>query len=728
MYSAAEGINQVSQTIISSKPVWIVLIPMIGALLVYLAGRKTEWVRNILSAAIALYTFKEVISLYPLIQQGIVEYRYLIVPIIDYELFFRVDSLSFIFAALMSFIWLLATLFSWAYMADEHAKTRFFSFFLFTLGGCLGVVLTGDLISLFLFFELMTFSSYVLVIHEEDKQSMDAGNVFIILGVLGGLVLLMGIFLLYSAVGTLEIRPLLSELTASGANQPLILLMFLIGFGVKAGMVPLHIWLPQAHPIAPAPASALLSGLMIKIGAYGILRVVLMIFTGTEVVEDAVLFAEWSNVFGYIIIWIGIVTMFLGALMALQQTMAKKILAYSSVSQMGYILLGVGCAAYMGADGAMGFVGAIYHIINHAFFKAGLFMMVGAVYIHTHELDIEKVRGMAKKFPFIAGTFLVAAFGIGGIPGFNGYTSKTLVHHAIEEAYLVNNDPWLFIAEKIFVLTSAMTVCYFIKLFRGLFLGEVPEKYDKDYHPSPVVYLTMGVFAASIIFIGIFPQVIYQSLIIPAMNGFTYDPAKVEYLTKLNFFTWPDIRAMVIVLALVAVIYPLGNKFKLFSIKFPDWLSIEYSLYKPMANIGWQLCLFTYKYIDTGVNNVYYFSSRVCRKLIDVTSRFEDYLMIFYDFDAKTLRRAVDITGRFEEKMMDMYEGSTDVSDRAKEADKRFKERYTDTSGKVQDAGESFKGRKIIGWNIKNINIAAMIMAFLISVFLLVFFYFSRIA
>ncbi|RQD73863.1 MAG: NADH dehydrogenase subunit [Candidatus Syntrophonatronum acetioxidans] len=707
MYLAAEELQQMSQVIISNKPVLIVLIPIIGSLLVYLLGRNSDIIRNGLSAIIAAYTFKEVLSLYPLVQQGIVEYRYSLQPVIDYALYFKVDNISFVFAVLMSFIWLLATVFSWAYMSHEHAKTRFFSFFLVTLGACLGVVLTGDLIALFLFFELMTFSSYVLVIHEEDRKSMDAGNLFLVLSIIGGLIVLFAIFLLYFGIGTTEIRPLLAEIEAAGLNQPLIISLFLIGFGIKAGMVPLHIWLPLAHPIAPAPASALLSGLMIKVGAYGIWRVVLMIFTRAEFVEGAAQVMEWSNIFGFIIIWIGVITMFLGAFMAIQQTMAKTILAYSSVSQMGYILMGIGCAAYMGAEGVYGFTGALYHIINHALFKAGLFMMVGAIYIHTHELDIEKVRGMAKKLPFIAGTFLVAAFGIGGIPGFNGYTSKTLVHHAIEAAYQFNMDPSLFWAEKIFTLTSALTVCYFIKLFRGLFLGEVTEKYDKDYKPALSVKLTMGIFAACIIFIGTFPQAIYQSLVIPAMNGFTLDPYKVEYVTKLNFFVWPDIRAILIVLVLVAVIYPLGTRQNLFKLKFPPWLSIEYSFYRVIANVGWQLCLFSQRYIDSGVNRSYEFASKFLRKSVDMTTTFEDKLMRFYSGGSVFSRRSVDLTAQLEDRMMKFYEGSDDIPGKAREYD------------------EKYKRSRVIGWNIKNINIAALLMALMISLFLIVFFYYA---
>ena len=699
MFFAAEELNQVSQVIVSNKLAWIVLVPMISSVIIYMVGCRNQLFRNLLSVAVAAYVFREVVLLYPLVQQGILESQYLVLPLIEYSLSLRVDFLSYVFLALMSFIWLLATIFSWPYMVHEHCISRYFAFFIFTLGACLGVVMSGDLIAFFLFFELMTFSSYVLVIHKEDKEAMSAGLLFLVMSIIGGLILLWAIFYILFGTGTVEIMPLLQKINEAGLNQPLIITMFLIGFGVKAGMVPLHIWLPRAHPVAPAPASALLSGLMIKVGAYGILRVTLMIFTGTEILEGAQRYANWSNTFGYVVIWIGVVTMFLGAFLALQQTMAKRILAYSSVSQMGYILMGIGCAAYLGPDGAMGFVGAIYHIINHALFKAGLFMMVGAIYIHTHELDIDKIGGMIKKFPFIAGTFLVAAFGIGGIPGFNGYTSKTLVHHAIEKAYHLNGDPALFVAEKIFVLTSALTVCYFIKLFRGMFLGEVPEKFNKVYKPSILEYIPLGIFAGCIIFIGLFPQVLYQNLVIPAMRGFTFDPYNIEkYILDLNFFAWPDIRAILIVLALVAVIYPLGTKYNLFKLKFPVWLSIEHSIFRVLAAIGWQICVFSQKYLDSGVNN-------------------------FYNMSSKTLRKAADFTGNFEGKLLDFYEGSSSISPKA-QAVGRLLDLYEDSDilAMVQDADKEYREKRVLGWNIKNINIAAMIMAFLISMFLFIFF------
>lgn len=620
-YAAAQEVKAATEVFTSLLPVAAVGVPLAGSLLAFFAGRYSDKLRDVCAVLTALVTFGIVFSMFPLVQRGIVQYEF--AKVMQLSVTFRVDFFGFVFAALMSFIWFLATLYSTAYMEHGHAKNRYYVFLLSTLGHCLGVVLVGDLFSLFLFFELMTFSSYVLVIHEETPEAMAGGAVTLYLGVAGGLCLLMGIILLYFSAGTMDIVPLYDQIVNSTINPYLIGTLFLIGFGIKAGMVPLHIWLPKAHPVAPAPASALLSGLMIKAGAYGIFRVVGMIFTPAEFSEAAVPSIVSVN-FGYAIIWIGIVTMFLGALMALLSTGAKKILAYSSVSQMGYILLGIGTAAYLGFKGPMGFAGALYHIINHAFFKAGLFMMVGAVYMITHNLEITQVRGMIKKVPFIAVTFLIGYAGIGGIPGFNGYGSKTILHHAIVDAANLYHSVPLEIAEKIFVVTSAMTLCYFAKLFRGLFLGDVPEKYDKKtYTFSWPVYAVLGTFGAVIMGIGLFPHYLLNRLVIPAMAGFTYDPYKIGYLKKLNVWIWPDIREMVIVVVLAVVLFTLINRYRLMEWIAPKWLSVEALLYRPVYHFILHTCCNFGTQFDAAINNVYTRTGKISSTMCTYVDRFD---------------------------------------------------------------------------------------------------------
>ncbi|MDW7651252.1 MAG: proton-conducting transporter membrane subunit [Bacillota bacterium] len=758
-FAAAQEVKATTEIITSFLPVAAVLVPLLGSLLVFLAGRVSDKLRNVCAVLTALITFGIVLSMYPLVQQGTVQYEF--ARVMQIGVHFRVDFFGFVFAALMATIWFLATLYATAYMSHGHAKSRFFIFLLSTLGHCLGVVLAGDLFSLFLFFELMTFSSYVLVIHEETPDAMDAGAVTLYLGVIGGLCLLMGIFLLYFGVGTLDIRPLYEQISHSSINPYTVMTLFLVGFGIKAGMVPLHIWLPKAHPVAPAPASALLSGLMIKAGAYGIFRVVGMIFTPAEIAHEAAEAAHAAAAvissvnYGYVIIWLGIITMFLGALMALLSTGAKKILAYSSVSQMGYILMGIGTAAYLGSHGPMGFAGAVYHIINHAFFKAGLFMMVGAIYMITHELDITKIRGMFKKTPFIAIMFLIGFAGIGGVPGFNGYASKTILHHAIVEAYEHHHLISLLVAEKIFVLTSAMTLCYFAKLFRGLFLGKVPEKYDqKSYSFTWPVYAVLGTFGAVITAIGLFPHFLLNKLVIPAMAGFSYDPYAVKYLKKLNVWNWTDLQAILIVFGMAIVLYLIMDHYDLFSWKAPDWLSVESIFYRPTArfflhtccNFGTQfdsainkaylktgkvtgeMCNYVNMF-DASINDAYEKSGGVARKLAERTEQFDTSLNDAYEKSGGVARRMAERTEQFDSSLNEAYEKSGETAKRmarkTAEFDGALDDMYEKSGQRSRSLWDKLRGRPS-DWNIKNLNFDSLLMALMLGLFLFILIYYTR--
>jgi hydrogenase-4 component B len=378
-----------------------------------LLGRFREDLRDFVATGTALTAFMLTLALYPDVSRGTVVFN--LPGFIGLGLNFRVDFLGFVFAALASFIWFLATFYSSEYMRHEQARTRYYVFLLFSLGGCLGVFLTADFFSLFLFFEAMTLFSYALVVHNQSDEAMAAGRNYLYMGIFGGLCLLSAMIILFTRTGSLDIMPNLEAAGTLGVLRYLLAVLFFIGFGIKAGAVPLHIWLPQAHPVAPTPASALLSGIMIKTGAYGIIRVFNLLLTPND--GHSSLWAITGE-FGYWIIWIGIVTMSVAAVLALSQTHAKRVLAYSSVSQMGYILMGIGAAAYLGYEGAMGFAGLSYHILNHAFFKAGMFLMVGAVYLRTHDLNYEKLGGLWRSFPVTALAFLVAGAAISGFPRF----------------------------------------------------------------------------------------------------------------------------------------------------------------------------------------------------------------------------------------------------------------------------------------------------------------------
>jgi len=555
----------------------LVLVPVAGSFAVYGLGlRFGETLRNLLAIGISLFCFLGAAHLFNLAQQSDVVYR--ISDLVVFGLNFRVDLLGALFTLLSSFIWLLATIFSWTYMDYEHDRDRYYFFLTLTLGGCLGVFLMEDLFGLLIVFELMSLASYLLVIHAQTDEAMSAGTNYLYLGIIGGLAILSGIFLLYTHAGSIAFAPMLEAMDFSAPLRAGIAALLITGFGIKAGMVPLHIWLPKAHPVAPSPASALLSGIMIKTGAYGIIRVVNMLYTPSA--EGGPLWLTTQSM-GYTIIWFGIGTMFMAAFIALFQTNAKRILAYSSISQMGYILMGVGCAAYLGFEGAMGFAGTTFHIMNHAFFKAGMFMLVGAVYVRTHELELSKLGGLYKEFPVTAIAFFVCICGIAGVPGFNGYASKTILHHAIEDAYMHHHWISLYWAERIFTLTSAFTVCYITKLYTSIFFGQRPAELKKMPKEPLVERAIFVIIAVSIILMGLFPNVLLDRVIIPAARGFTYDSAGLEYLTGIDLFVAYDLQNIAIAVGLGLLLFVVFSRTGAFNYRPPGWLSVESLVYLP---------------------------------------------------------------------------------------------------------------------------------------------------
>lgn len=672
MFAAAGG------TLLRSPlPLWAALLPLLAGLALYLAGEKREKLRKAAALAVSALTLAGVVRLYPAVAAGAVEYR----PggFMEPGLYFRVDLAGWIFAVLIALVWFLAVLFSFAYMDREHNRRRYYSALIVTLGGTLGVVLAGDFFTLFLFFELMTFSSYLLVIHEEDRPAMQAGTLYLYLGVAGGLALLCAVLFLAAAAGTTEMVPLLERLSGS---RTLVYILFLTGFGIKAGIVPVHIWLPQAHPAAPSPASALLSGVIIKTGAYGIFRVTLVLFTPAG---DGALGGGWSYPVGLggVLIAAGIITAFTGALMALFQDNAKRLLAYSSVSQIGYIVLGIGAAAFLGREGALGFAGSLYHIVNHAFFKAGLFMIVGTVFMFTRKLELSRLGGMARKMPFAALAFLVAAGGIAGVPGFNGYASKTLLHDALLEAYARGGHFVLYLAERLFIVTSALTVCYFVKLFHGLFLGPVPRELDRSYRLPPAVQATLASFSLVILALGLFPNLFLEKVILPVAASLGFAGHGLEHLAHFHFFDRHPLAAMLVVAVLAAALYLPGALWGWFNWTPPPWLSIHYLIYRPLAGlllaavcrggslldgaVGWfydrsgaaarRWCGFAGD-IDCTLDHLYALSGRAARGLAERAGDLDRGLDRVYESGGRLARKLAEKSGDLDRVVDSAYDGT----------------------------------------------------------------------
>lgn len=473
---------------IHTTPVMAALVPLVLAMIIYAVERRSWKLRNGLSVFAAFASFVLVLQSYRGIMAGdtiIIEYPNLLPPL---GISFRMDYLSFLVAAVISGVWLLVTIYSTEYMVKEHAKNRYYPFLVLTLAGAMGVVLSGDLFTFFLFFELMSLSAYVLVVHEETEQAMRAGYKYLILTIIGGLALFFAIIAIYEIAGTVAFSPG-GFIGQSSGLALLAFLGFLVGFGIKAGMVPLHVWLPEAHPVAPSPASALLSGLMLKTGAYGLIRVVFNIF-GVTLFQAA----GWNKV----LIIFSVITIFLGSAVAITQDDIKRRLAYSSVGQMGYILLGIGLVQ------ERALVGAIFHIFAHAMMKSSLFLAAGAIIYKTGKRKVSEWKGMGKEMFVTMSVFTIAALSMVGIPPLVGFVSKWEIALGSLDA-----GNWGYVL--LLLLSSLMNFIYYFPVIQSAFFGPAHDHRPEEHKPkvqelAMTMLAPMVVLALIIAFIDLFPQ------------------------------------------------------------------------------------------------------------------------------------------------------------------------------------------------------------------------------
>jgi NADH:ubiquinone oxidoreductase subunit 5 (subunit L)/multisubunit Na+/H+ antiporter MnhA subunit len=260
--------------------------------------------------------------------------------------------------------------------------------------------------------------------------------------------------------------------------------------------------------------------------------------------------------------------------------------------------MGIGAAAYLGYEGAMGFAGLSFHIINHAFFKAGMFLMVGAIYLRTHDLDYDKLGGLWRSFPVTAVCFLIAGAAISGIPGFNGYASKTLLHHAIVEAVAHHGSMSLWFAEKIFVVTGGLTFCYILRLFLSIFAGPAREKSHKLAGETVLERMIFTTFAAVILLGGLLPGKVMQHVVIPMVEGFTYNHHVVEHLAHISVWNIHDLTGIAVSLAIGGMLFFILSR-RNFALGLPLWLSVEERVYRPVLAVAGYAFTLTGKLIES---------------------------------------------------------------------------------------------------------------------------------
>jgi len=554
----------------SPLPALLVLFPIAATVLIYPLGRRSETLRDWFATAVAGLTFAGAVWLIPVIAHS---HRVACtVPLLIGRLTFLVDPFGMLFGLFTSFVWLLSTLYAGDYIRHEHKRNRYHTYSLALLGSNLGVVFAGDLITLYLFFEALGLLAYWVVVHAETSEAKAASIKYMWMTVIGGFLLVGGIFLTYGLGSSGLVAPFeMGEGTES--LRWIAVTLLVLGFGVKAGMLPVHTWLPDAHPVAPTPGSALLSGVMIKAGAYGIFRVVCALFRPPIAEHYTEEMWHFTSQLGYVVLWVGIATMFVGVVMALLQENAKRMLAYHSVSQMGFILTGLGAAGYLGPHAAMGIAGGLYHILNHALFKACLFLGVGAVFFRTGELNMYKLGGLWRKMPVTFLFTLIAALGITGVPLFNGFVSKCLIHHALVEAAELHELQALRVAEIVYIITCGGTACSFMKLIGFVFLGKAKQSYGKVKDAPPRMLVAMGGLAAAMAVFGMAPQLVLQGVMVPGLHAWGLHSA---ILDEFRLITPENLESVAIAFAIGATIFVVGVRFGLFHTHFPAWFSIDY--------------------------------------------------------------------------------------------------------------------------------------------------------
>lgn len=473
----------------SIKPLLAVSISLICALLILLS-RKHKNIREFWTIMASVTKFLIVVSMAPVILRGdtIV---YTIIPILlEIPFKFRVDAFGLFFGILASFLWILTSFYSIGYMRSlkEHSQTRYFACFAIAVSATIGIAFAANLLTFFIFYEILTISVYPLVIHKETLEARRAGIKYLVYTLSGGVVLLLGIILTYSFAGTLDFAD--HGFLAGHASKEMLQLLFvifIIGLGVKSAIMPLHSWLPTAM-IAPTPVSALLHAVaVVKAGVFGVVRIIYFVF-GVDLVSELGMRIALTYFVSFTII--------LASMFALVQDNLKRRLAYSTISQLSYIILG---AALLTPSGL---IGGILHIAHHAFMKITLFFCAGAIYVVTHKKNISEMSGIGRKMPITMLMFFIAVLGMCGFPPVCGFISKWYLLLGSVEA---DQLPIVIVL----LTSSLLNVAYFFPIIFVAFFKK-PEK-GSEFKEAPIfILLPLTLTAIISLILGIWPDAPYS--------------------------------------------------------------------------------------------------------------------------------------------------------------------------------------------------------------------------
>lgn len=472
-------------------PLFAVLVSALASLLILFSGKQPN-LREFWTFAAAFLKFSLVLSLYPAVSSGITVTTPLFEIVPGITSAFRVDALGLTFALLSSGLWIITSLYNVGYMRTlkEHEQTRYYFSFALSLSAAIGIAFSADLVTFFIFYEILTLATYPLVAHKENREAVLAGRKYLVYALTAGVALLFAIGWTFHATGEIAFRAggFLKGNDFSHAGLVLLFFLFIYGCGVKGALFPVHAWLPTAM-VAPTPVSALLHAVaVVKAGIFGILRVTGYVF-GPSLMENLHLAQPLA--------WIAAFTVLAASCIALVQDNLKRRLAYSTISQLAYIILGAALAA------PSAFTGSILHLVNHGIMKITLFFCAGVIYAKSHIENISDMHGIGRKMPWTLTAFAVASLGLAGLPPFNGFVSKWFLAKGALEA-----ESWIFFS--VYMLSALLNLAYFVPVVYTAFL---PPKSKASVSENPVPLIAPPVITGILVILfGIIPWLFHRQI------------------------------------------------------------------------------------------------------------------------------------------------------------------------------------------------------------------------
>lgn len=416
----------------------------------------------------------------------------------------EVDALSLFFGLLISTAVFVSGIYSLQYMDHDDNVPQYYTLFLMLSGGVIGLVLSGDIFNMFIMVEILTFAAVALTAFRNRAfGALEAAFKYLVVGCMGSTCILIGIILLYAQTHTLNFAQLSALVPGDfNSSSKLAFALLFIGFSTKAFIVPFHPLAADAHGAAPASISVLISGVLTKSGIYGIIRLTYFLFQTMGL-----------GSFQFLLVFVGSVSMFVCVTMALAQHDFKRLLAFHSISQIGYVLAAVGLCT------GLGFSAGLYHAMNHTLFKGLLFLSAGAVLYETGTTNLDELGGLSKRMPWTTGLFLVGAFSISGLPPFNGFASKWMVYQATYEKAAETGNIGYLLVTVIALITSVLTLASFVKVSQSVFFGRLPAKYENVKEAKPSMIIAMCIFALLCVVTGLFPSLVTRCLTEPATRA-----------------------------------------------------------------------------------------------------------------------------------------------------------------------------------------------------------------